>query len=162
MELIRLSRGILAGAAILGGAGCGFTEGTDPPAETTYFARLQGDAVRPTPVATTASGTGIVIISQDGSIKFNITVTVLTDVTMAHLHVGAPGAVGAIVVDLLPVQPPGLFAGNLASGPIKANNVIGGETLASLKAHFESGNVYMDIHTAADPGGTLRGQLGLQ
>lgn len=153
---------VLAAAALLAGAGCGFTEGTDPKAELTYFARLQGDAVRPTPVATTASGVGIVIVGEDGTLRFNITVTVLTDVTMAHLHLGAPEAVGAIVVNLLPPQQPGLFSGNLVSGTIRANNVIGGETMASLKAHIESGNVYMDIHTAADPGGTLRGQVLLQ
>ncbi len=151
--------GTLAAAALLAGAGCG-SQGIDPPGEITYVARLNGDAVRPAPVGTTATGTGIVIIGNDNSIKFNITVSVLTDITMAHLHVGAADGVGAIVVDLLPTPPAaGVFSGNLSSGSIQSHNLLGGETMESLAAKIRSGNAYIDIHTAADPDGAIRGQI---
>lgn len=150
----------LAGATLLAGAGCN-SQGVDPPAEITYMARLSGADVRPAPVATAATGTGVISIA-DGSVtmRFNITVTPMTDVTAAHLHVGGPEEVGALVVDLLPVPPHlGAFFGLLTSGTIRASNLLGGETIESLTTKIRNGNAYIDVHTVANPDGAIRGQV---
>jgi hypothetical protein len=40
--------------------------------------------------------------------------------------------------------------------------VVGGETFATLVAKIRSGNAYINVHTPANPGGEIRGQLVAQ
>jgi len=40
--------------------------------------------------------------------------------------------------------------------------VVGGETFATLAAKIRAGNAYINVHTPANPGGEIRGQLVAQ
>lgn len=67
-------------------------------------------------------------------------------ITAAHLHRGPAGVAGPVVV-ALPI-----FAGSLdVTLPFPAADL----------ANLEAGNFYVNLHTAANPGGEIRGQLRL-
>ncbi|HZK78459.1 MAG TPA: CHRD domain-containing protein, partial [Gemmatimonadaceae bacterium] len=81
-------------------------------------------------------------------------------VTMAHIHNGAVGVAGPVVVTLFaPGTPTGTINGVLVSGSLTSTNLPSGVTLESLKALLLSGNAYINVHTVANPGGEIRGQL---
>ncbi|HEX8425611.1 CHRD domain-containing protein [Hymenobacter sp.] len=112
-----------------------------------YITSLNGSQEVP-PVTTNAFGVGIFTLSQDRTkLKFQATATGLSGtITMAHFHAGAFGAVGPPVIDLLP-----FVSGNTVSGEITPN--------AAFLTALEAGNIYINLHTAANPNGEIRGQL---
>ena len=80
----------------------------------------------------------------------------------AHLHLGARGSNGPVIVNL----------GRLAGGDDLNDGIDGvtfragaltgpleGRGLAALVAEIEAGNVYINVHTSDNPSGQLRGQL---
>lgn len=107
--------------------------------------KLTGDQEVP-PVSTAASGKGSVKVADDGSISGNVTTTGL-DATMAHIHLAAAGKNGPVIVPLVKTSdgvwavPPGAKL-----------------TAEQLKA-FQAGDLYVNVHTAANKGGEIRAQL---
>ena len=97
-------------------------------------------------ISSTASGLGSIVISQDlKKLEYKILVTNLTGaITVAHLHFGAAGVAGGVAYPLS-------FNGRYLSGTIDINQAF----LDSLAL----GKVYANIHTAANSGGEVRGQL---
>lgn len=108
-----------------------------------YAATLQGSQENP-PVVTGASGTGTAVLNADNTVTYNVTTSGLTG-TAAHIHTGAPGVNGGI-----------LFT--LAGGPTMWSG-----TTAALSAtqmnDLQAGNLYFNVHTSANPGGEIRGQI---
>ncbi|MGQ0704486.1 MAG: CHRD domain-containing protein [Gemmatimonadales bacterium] len=147
--------------AVALGVGCN-GDANGPDFETEFEASLTGAAERPNPVTTTAMGTATVTIDDDAqTISFTINVTGLVSPTVAHIHVGSTTEAGPPVVTLYsPAQPPvGPFTGQLATGTRLATDVTGGETFGSLVAKIRAGNAYINVHTVANAGGEIRGQL---
>lgn len=107
-------------------------------------------------------GQAVVSINEDETeIHFKLIVANIKDVRMSHFHLGAEGANGQVVAflfgpDLLP-SPNGV----IAEGVIKAGNVIGplAGDLNALIENIRSGNIYVNVHTVAHPGGEIRGNL---
>ena len=89
------------------------------------------------------------------------------DITMAHLHCAAAGMDGPVVVDLLqdgPLDEPIDVDGLLRSGQILADDISDtscGSSIITLFQNIQSGNVYLNIHSSANPAGEVRGQLGV-
>ena len=111
-----------------------------------FTADLNGAQEVP-PVTTTAYGLGVFTLSQDqGMLQFHVIVQGLSGaITGAHLHTGAPGVAGGIVEDL---------------GPFMNGNVITGEVDPSAYlSDLLAGDIYINVHTAANPNGEIRGQL---
>ena len=98
------------------------------------------------PVTTSASGTGSIMVSPDGSVSGSITTTGV-DGTMAHIHEAPMGQNGPVIV------PFAKTADNVWSVPAGAK--LTDAQLQSLK----SGNLYINVHSAANKGGEIRGQL---
>lgn len=120
-------------------------------AQTHFTATLTGQQENPA-VATTAIGTGVFLLT-DAGLEFSITVDSL-DFTAAHFHNAAPGANGGVVRNI-----GSDFIGNTASGIWKSTDAqpLTAELIAALLA----GNIYVNVHTAANPGGEIRGQLNV-
>jgi hypothetical protein len=160
----KFSAGTLTSALLLVGAVACSDDETGPDLETNFTATLTGAAERP-PVTTTATGTSTVTINDaNSSITFNVSVTNLLSPTMAHIHVGSTSQDNPVfALSLLATAPAtGLFTGVLAAGTAAGSSVVGGETFATLAAAIRSGNAYINVHTVANPGGELRGQLVAQ
>lgn len=86
---------------------------------------------------------------------------------MAHIHIAPAGQEGPVAVWLYPSHPPaamknGEFTGVLARGSITAADLQGplkGKTIADLVDDIKAGNAYVNVHTKANPGGEIRGQI---
>jgi hypothetical protein len=105
------------------------------------------------------NGTGHATLTLSGqTLHYDITVSDLSGpATMAHIHVGQPG-VGGPPVYTFKIEKVG--SGKLAEGDIDltkpASKSVSGD---SLKVLLDNGSAYINVHTAANPGGEIRGQV---
>jgi len=97
------------------------------------------------PVSTSASGNGSFRIADDGAISGSVTTKGVAG-TMAHIHVGAKGKNGPVIVPLTK-------DGDTYSVP-EGRKL----TDAQMKA-FKEGGLYVNVHSAAHKGGEVRAQL---
>ena len=98
------------------------------------------------PVATTAAGSGTVTIKEDRSVSASITVTGMT-ATAAHIHEAAAGANGPVIV-------PFTKTGDNAFAAAE-----GAKLTDAQYASYKSGKLYVNVHSAKNPGGEVRAQL---
>ena len=98
------------------------------------------------PVTTSASGSGTVTIKADRSVSTSITVTGMT-ATASHIHEGAAGANGPVIVPFTKT------GDNTFAAPE------GAKLTESQYASYKAGNLYVNVHSAKNPGGEVRAQL---
>lgn len=96
-------------------------------------------------VKSMGTGTGTISIDDDGAVSGSVTTMGLAG-TAAHIHVGAAGSNGPPAITLTK-------NGDTYTVPDDAKL-----TAAQLE-DFGKGNLYVNVHTAANPGGELRAQL---
>ncbi|MEO0478121.1 MAG: spondin domain-containing protein [Planctomycetota bacterium] len=88
----------------------------------------------------------------------------LADLTAAHLHLGAAGSNGPVVADLLSnAQPSATPANQFFLANLSSEDLVGPLAdfpLDELVRRIEAGEIYLNLHTSANPSGELRGQLG--
>lgn len=106
---------------------------------------LAGDQEVP-PVKSAGSGSGMITIGTDKSVSGSVTTKGISG-TAAHIHEAPPGKNGPVII---PLTKEGDNTWKVKDGA-KLSDV-------QLKS-FEAGNLYVNVHTAANPGGELRGQL---
>ena len=123
------------------------------------------------PVDSRGQGQAKLAVSDDGTaIDFRLTVANLENITQAHIHCGAEGVNGPVVVFLFGFVSGGVtLNGILGEGTITAAGVIprpsseacpgGVADLDDLLAKIEAGQAYVNVHTVANSGGEIRGQL---
>ena len=97
------------------------------------------------PVSVPGSGSGSFTIAADGSVSGSVTTNGVAG-TMAHIHQGARGANGPVIVPLTK-------NGDTYTAPAgaKLND-------AQIQA-FKAGNLYVNVHTDRNKGGEVRAQL---
>ena len=132
-----------------------------------FTAGLSGENEVPA-VDSAGSGFSSVTVSEDGTtLDFRLYVNDLDDVTMAHIHVGSPGANGPVAAFLFGPEDPGVAAdGLIAEGTITEADLIATAgvfdgTMAQLIQLIEGGETYVNVHTETLPAGEIRGQLEL-
>ena len=143
MSTRRLRRALLAVAlaGALGASGCAQLQ----MEATGQQIRLWGSNEVP-PVSTPAYGTGTVNIASDRSVS--VTLSVLDMVpTAAHIHEGAAGANGPVIVTLNKISEQAFVA------PPNARL-----TEAQYNA-YKAGNTYVNVHSTKFPNGEVRAQL---
>ena len=149
-----------------------------------FVTHLKGDQEVAPGVAsdTRAQGQATFQLSEDGTeLRYRLNVANIGNVIMAHIHLGASGVSGPVVVWLYPSTAPGVQAppgggrlqGTVAEGVIRAADLVGplaGHPLSDLVAAIQAGGAYVNVHTNDGvapvntgpgdfPGGEIRGQL---
>jgi len=135
----------LAYAALLGATALLATPGW---AETvTFHATLNAASEVPPKDSKGAGEATATLDTTTKDLSYTVTFSDLTGPsTMAHFHgPAAPGANAGIVVPL----------GNNPTSPIKGDAKLTDAQIADLMA----GKWYVNVHTAANPGGEIRGQM---
>lgn len=124
-----------------------------------YSAQLNAASEVPA-TTSTATGTFSATLNETAkTLQWTLTVPTITNATMAHIHAGAAGTNGGIVVTLFAPQSP---AGSVsASGTAGPNDLAGpfAGNWDGFVAALKSGGLYVNVHTSANPGGEIRGQL---
>jgi CHRD domain len=127
------------GLSLLLGACAGMMSGG-----TTVRVNLSGTEEIP-PISVPGSGSGSFTFGADGSVSGSVTTTGVQG-TAAHIHQGARGQNGPVIIPLTK-------NGDTYSAPAGAKL-----TEAQMQA-FRAGNLYVNVHTTANKGGEVRGQL---
>jgi hypothetical protein len=123
---------------------------TQPPVVDFGYATLGPQAGAPAG----ASGTAFVAINENtGTLTFSVTATGLSagGVTAAHFH--GPAVVGADAGVLFTIVG---FPAGVTSG--STSGVLTGLTALQI-GYFQTGQVYVNVHTALVPSGEVRGQV---
>ena len=115
-----------------------------------FTAKMDGTQEVP-PVTTTATGTGAFVLNAAGTaLSYTITVNGLT-INAGHFHNGAAGVGAGVVKNLT-------FVNNTASGVWSSADATQPLT-DSLLTELLRGRLYVNVHTTANPGGEIRGQV---
>jgi hypothetical protein len=124
----------------------------------TYVAMLSG--AREVPAVQTAA-TGTATFNRTGtSVTYTVSASgFTTPLTVGHVNIGTGGVIGSVIVPFTILAQSGTVAtGSIdLSRPITQGNItISGDSLRTL---FDNGTAYVNLHTAAFPGGEIRGQI---
>ena len=118
---------------------------------TTFAAFISGDNIEPEPI--TSTGTGLAVLSLNSAqtqLEYDITISSITQ-SKAHFHNAGADAKGGVVKTLT-------FVDGHASGVWSSTD--GDQPLTSdLVEELLSGRLYVNIHTTANAGGEIRGQV---
>ncbi len=110
-----------------------------------------------------SEATGTFTATTDGTyLDYTPVVENIVSATQAHIHLGAAGENGGVVAFLF--GPDEDVASIDASGRIAAADLladVAGDMAAFLEA-LNSGNAYVNVHTAALPPGEVRGQISVE
>jgi P2-related tail formation protein len=129
-------------------AGCKSFSSDAPSAQPMGFTQqvtLSGANEVP-PVATQAAATGSVTINADRSVSARIVATDMV-ATAAHIHMGAAGTNGPVIVPFM----------KTADNTFVADASI--KLTPEQYAAFKAGNTYVNAHSEAHKGGEIRAQL---
>ena len=106
---------------------------------------LSGDQEVPA-VKTSASGGGTITINADKTVSGSVTTTGVAG-TMAHIHNAAAGKNGPVIVPLT------------KSGDNAWSVSAGAKLTDAQYAAYKAGDLYVNVHSAENKGGEIRGQL---
>lgn len=147
MQQVRPSLLVMFAALWVLSAGCSATSGAG---NEEIKVKLTGDQEVP-PVKTAASGSGTFVIAADKSVSGSITTTGVEG-TAAHIHDSAPGQMcgaknGPVIIPL-------------TKGPDNTWSAPAGAKLTDAQyASFKAGNLYVNVHSAANKTGEICSRL---
>lgn len=162
---IALGLGLLAMALV---AGMARADSGSDPATLSFRADLGGDQEVP-PVVTDTTGRAEVKVNEDMTMAdFEVRVNDGHAVTAAHLHCAPVGVDGPVIAFLFGDIPGGFDVnGDLAQFALTDANILPAgascsvpvHDIASLTEALGAGIIYANVHSVANPGGEIRGQL---
>jgi hypothetical protein len=127
----------IALAALLAGAGAGMASAAE--------LKLSGEQEVP-PVSPPASGVGHIEVAADGAVSGSVSAPNVPGI-MAHIHVGAAGTNGPVIIPLVKGAD-----GSWSVPP-------GAKLTAQQMKNYQAGELYVNVHTEAHKGGEIRAQL---
>ena len=128
---------MLAACSSMPGMGGGISERTSAP--------LTGAQEVP-PVSTAASGRSTVSVASDRTVSGSVIVTGMEG-TAAHIHQGAMGSNGPVMIPLT------------KTSATTFTVPVGTKLNDAQHAAYTEGRLYINVHSAAYPGGEVRMQL---
>lgn len=130
-----------------------------------FEATLNGPNERPTPNQSPATGTAL-FIDNGTTITYHIRYSgLVANTSNAHIHRGTADVAGAVMVQLPFVagQTSGEVIGTIDMTLADISSEAGVQSPADLRALFNNGGVYVNIHSAPSPpgfpAGEIRGQI---
>ncbi len=137
----RRTSGFALAAALVVVTGCASID----YAATGQQVRLWGSNEVP-PVTTQAYGTGVVNVGADRGVSVTLSVIDMAP-TAAHIHEGAAGANGPVIVPLQRISENAFVAPD------------GAKLTEAQYTAYKAGNLYVNVHSAKFPNGEVRAQL---
>jgi hypothetical protein len=137
----------LSGLALLALASCAMYQENMPswmPGSNAMSVKLSPGEEVP-PAQSSGSGSGSIRVAEDGSVSGSVSTTGVQG-TMAHIHQGAKGANGPVIVPLTK---------NGDTYTVPAGAKLNAAQMSALK----SGGLYVNVHSDKYKGGEVRGQL---
>jgi CHRD domain len=133
----------------------------------TLTAQLNGANETPAALNTGAFGTATVTVDMNArTVTYRVDVFNLpSGVTASHIHVGAAGTGGPVVVNFAPPVPASndfAFSGTVKDTEFLLRPDQGIRSADDMFQAIIGGNAYVNVHSAVNPGGEIRGQLVLQ
>jgi hypothetical protein len=163
---------ILACTAALMAAGCGGSSTSPSNQPTVYTVALKASNETPPVTNSESNGAGTAVITittvkdssgtvTSGTIDFNVSLTGFpngTPLIAAHIHPGAAGVAGGVLVSTGLTPGDGVVltngSGTFTKTGVPPKSVADLQSILSNPAGF-----YFNVHTTANPGGAVRGQL---
>ena len=129
----------------------------------TYSAQLSGQNEIPA-LVTNATGTlTLTVAANHASVHYILSVSKITDLTVARLHGGKAGTTGSVTLTLYGgPSKSGVFSGVLIQGNFTGADFTGplqGKTMADFLTLVKSGSIYLNVGTSAHILGEISGQL---
>ncbi|MEP6793977.1 MAG: CHRD domain-containing protein [Saprospiraceae bacterium] len=116
-----------------------------------FIARMNGATEEP---AVTSDGQGLGIFTFDekkSTLYINVSLSSLSgSISGIHIHEGNPGENGPVIINLTP-----FLIGNRVKGTVR-------DVTKEMMATFIRGGYYINAHTELNPGGEIRGQIGVE
>lgn len=130
-----------------------------------FRTHLSGDNEVP-PVDTDATGQ-FILQYKDGEFKYKLIVANIRNVRGAHIHLGAAGSNGGVIIPLFGVASTpaeNIPNGILAEGTFNAVSIGGPlsgaeDKVKALLMAIMNGNTYVNVHTEENKPGEIRGQI---
>ncbi|MFN8059488.1 MAG: CHRD domain-containing protein [Vicinamibacterales bacterium] len=152
--------GLVAAAMVVAAA-------TSPKMQTNKIvltAQLEGGQEVPG-IASGSVGNAVVTIDRAaGTISYEVNIYNLpTGIVASHIHAGSPGVAGPVILNFT-VPAVGQsndfkISGSLTAGDVVARPAQGIGSFEDAIVAIASGGTYVNVHTQANPGGEIRGQL---
>ena len=120
---------------------------TLPAGATVLTADLGGAEEVPGPGAKDGTGTARLLLTPDGKVCADLATSKVDPPTAAHVHTGAKGVAGPVVITL-PTPKDG-----------RASACVNADPATVAKVVAAPADAYVNVHTAAQPNGAIRGQL---
>jgi hypothetical protein len=163
--------GLLALSLTAVGVGCDDDDPTGPTPEV-FRATMNGANEEPDPRTTPATGTAELTLVDD-ELSWVITMSNITNVNAAHIHIGAADVAGGVLLGLTPPISNTRIEGSITraqfQAPAAPNQAVTWDDMLDL---MRTGGAYVNVHTnntANDPtnntgpgdfpGGEIRGQI---
>jgi CHRD domain len=135
------------------------TAGSLAGSTTAVSAKLTVAQEIPKQTVTNTAATGMFTATLTGkTLKFKLAFSNLTGPpVMAHIHVGAAGVAGPVLIWLCGLGAPDsqLVAARPCASPLTGTVTL----TAAAQKDFANHLLYVNVHTAKNPGGEIRGQL---
>lgn len=124
-----------------------------------FMAQLTPDQ-EPMEVESNAKGDAHIQFSEDGmSLEFTVNAQGLENTVAGHFHSGAPGVNGPVEVMLFENGEPMDYNGEVATGTVTAEDLVGDMNWEEFTKAMVEGNIYVNLHTEQYPDGEIRGQV---
>lgn len=149
--------GAIAGLALV--SACGVPE--QPPAVMKFEARLRADNEVPDTVSDKSAAAIATFEISGTSIRYTLEITTApkAGITVAHIHQGAAGVSGPVRVNLCGTGAPAPACPTGAGTVSGTASTVAGISFDSLVTLMRNYQTYANVHTTAQPGGVMRGQL---
>ena len=134
-----------------------------------FLVTASGSQQRDETVATDASCLASFRVKGE-NLKYKVKCFNIDGVTQVHLHLGSAQSLGAPVAFLFPIgEPTGPINGKMtrangdkSSGSLRSGDLLNdlmGTAISDLVDFMRTDGVYLNVHTAANPPGEVRGQI---